>query len=374
MSEIKLVSPSENLGREKSQAKGEAESKVRRGAIVLNLGTPQAPQVKEVRDYLREFLMDPYVIDVPLPIRWMIVNGAVLPTRPAASAEAYRKIWTDRGSPLLVHLLDLSKNVQSVLGEGWLVQPAMRYGQPSIESAFRNFKESGISEVTVFPLYPQYSLAATETSIQECRKVALQVSSEFKLQFLGAFYRHPAFIQSFVEQARNSLKDFKYDHLLFSFHGLPERHVKKTDLSGDHCLKQDQCCSVIGEANKNCYRAQCFQTAHAIARELELKSNQYTVCFQSRLGRNPWIKPYSDHLYESLPSQGVKRVAVMCPAFVADCLETLEEIEIRGKEEFIRHGGEDLRLVPSLNSGENWSRAVAEFFESQSISSEVVAN
>jgi ferrochelatase len=241
----------------------------------------------------------------------------------------------------------------------------MRYGQPSIESVFRKFQQEGILDVTVFPLYPQYSLAATETSIQECRRVAQEVNPEFKLQFVGAFYRDPGLIQAFAEQARNSLKDFEYDHLLFSFHGLPERHVKKTDRSGGHCLQQNECCSVMGEANQDCYRAQCFQTANAIARELGIKPNQYTVCFQSRLGRNPWIKPYTDHLYASLPTQGIKRVAVMCPAFVADCLETLEEIEIRGREEFIRQGGEDLRLVPSLNSSETWSRAVAGIFERQ---------
>lgn len=307
--------------------------------------------------------MDPYVIDVPHPLRWLIVNGAVLPTRPASSARAYREIWTERGSPLLVHLLDLAQKVQVHLGDDWVVQPAMRYGQPSIESALRRFHDLGITDVTVFPLYPQYSLAATETSIQECRRVAQAVSSEFKLEFVGAFYRHSGFIEAFVEQARKTLQDFNYDHVLFSFHGLPERHVKKTDLTGEHCLNRSDCCSTISEANQNCYRAQCYQTAHAIAQQLELKLSDYTVCFQSRLGRNPWIKPYTDHLYESLPSQGVKRVAVICPAFVADCLETLEEIQIRGREEFISKGGEDLRLVPSLNSNESWARVVAGFFE-----------
>ncbi len=349
-----------------NNSENQMQTRTRKGAIVLNLGTPQAPQTREVRAYLREFLMDPFVIDVPGPLRWLIVHGVVLPTRPAKSAEAYRKIWTDRGSPLLFHLLDLAEKVRNHLGEGWVVEPAMRYGQPSIESAFRRLQSEGVTDVTVFPLYPQYSLAATETSIQECRRIAQKVSGDFKLDFVGAFYRHPGFISAYVESVKNSLADYPYEHILFSFHGLPERHVKKTDLTGEHCLNQQECCSVMNEANQNCYRAQCYQTANAMAHSLGLKPDQYTVCFQSRLGRNPWIRPYTDHFYESLPARGVKKIAVVCPAFVADCLETLEEIQIRGKEEFILHGGEDLKLVPSLNSSDSWARVVAGFFSSQS--------
>jgi ferrochelatase len=333
----------------------------RKGAILINVGTPKAPHPPEVREYLKEFLMDPYVIDVPHPLRWLIVNGTILPKRPIASAEAYRKVWTDQGSPLLVHLMGLTQKVQSTLGDGWLVQPAMRYGEPKIETAFLKFKEEGVSEVSVFPLYPQYSLAATETSLQECRRVAKKIDPKMKLRWVKPFYDQSEFIGAFADTVQDSLRDYRYDHLLFSFHGLPERQVKKTDVTGQHCLKGEGCCSAVEGSNRNCYRAQCFHTARTMAQKLGLKPAEYTVCFQSRLGSTPWIRPFTDDLYQELPKRGVKRLGVVCPAFVADCLETLEEIQIRGKEDFIRHGGEDLKLVPSLNSRDSWAQTVSSF-------------
>lgn len=359
MNQMSTIQESKTQVESMSPQKESSASQKVQGAILLNLGTPDAPQASEVRQYLREFLMDPYVIDIPLPVRWLLVNGVILPTRPSKSAEAYQKIWTDRGSPLLFHLLDLVPKVQQQLGSEWRVLPAMRYGKPGIESVLSQFQKEGITDITVFPLYPQYSLAATETSVQQCQKIANRLSPEFRLKFVGAFYNDPGFIRAFAEKTRTHLTGYDYDHVLFSFHGLPERHVKKTDLRGDHCLSQENCCAEMNDANRNCYRAQCFQTAHAIARQLGLEKSRYTVCFQSRLGRNPWIKPYTDHFYESLPARGAKKIAVVCPAFVADCLETLEEIEMRGKEEFVQNGGEDLKLVPSLNSDDVWAQVVA---------------
>ncbi len=335
------------------------------GAILLNVGTPQSPEQGHVKEYLKEFLMDPFVIDIPYLLRWFTVNGLILPRRPAASAAAYQKIWTERGSPLYFHLIDLVDKVQVQLGDAWDVQPAMRYGQPSITKALRGFRDKGIRDVKIFPLYPQYSLAATETGIQECRRLATQLTTqpevhEFNLTFVDPFYHHPLFVDAFAAQVRNAMTDFQYDHLLFSFHGLPERQIKKTDASGAHCLSKSGCCEAVSTQNNSCYRAQCYHTARMIAAKLELKPDAYTVCFQSRLGRTPWIQPFTDQLYQQLPARGVKKLGVVCPAFVADCLETLEEIQIRGKADFIRHGGEDLKLVPSLNSGAAWSRAVAE--------------
>jgi ferrochelatase len=341
---------------------------MRKGLLLVNLGTPESPTTEKVREYLAEFLMDPDVIDIPYPLRWLLVHGAILPKRPAASAEAYRKVWTDRGSPLMNFHLDLTDQVRIELENStpgkWSVEAAMRYGQPSIESKLRKLAQEGIKETHIFPLYPQYSLAATRSSVEETRRAAQRVASqtgtEMRLKFLPAFYQQKDFIEAFAQVARTALADYNYNHLLFSFHGLPERQIKKTDpTGGKHCLADASCCDEISDVNRDCYRAQSFQTAHAIARALQLPREKYTVCFQSRLGRTPWIQPFTDVLYAELPKKGVRKLAVMCPAFVADCLETLEEIQIRGRADFIAQGGEELKLVPSLNATSGWVSAVA---------------
>jgi ferrochelatase len=339
---------------------------MKKGLLLLNLGTPDAPTPEKVRDYLREFLMDPFVIDIPFVFRWLLVHGAILPKRPALSAEAYRKVWTERGSPLLEYLHGLVEQVRAIAPAArWEVKGGMRYGNPSLRSVLSEFKKDGIREVVVFPLYPQYSLAATESSVAATRPIAEELG--LTVRFVPAFYDAPGFIQAFAAVARESLQGYEFDHLLFSFHGLPERQVKKTDRSpaGSHCLQSADCCARITEANRDCYRAQSYATARALAKELGLTPDRYTVCFQSRLGRTPWIKPYTDQLYVDLAGKGVRRVAVMCPAFVADCLETLEEIQIRGREEFKKLGGQDLKLVPSLNASPLWARAVLELAEAR---------
>jgi len=338
-----------------------SSSSPRRGLLLLNLGTPESPQPHHVRTYLKEFLMDPFVVDIPYPLRWLLVHGAILPRRPVASGKAYEKIWTERGSPLLYHLLDLTEKVGKSLDESWMVLPGMRYGNPSLEKAFLEFKNAKVQDMTVLPLYPQYSLSASESSIVECKRLAANLMPDIKLRFIPPFYKDPLFIEAFAKVTRESLSDFQYDHLLLSFHGLPERQIKKTDSTGKHCLASQECCNQLSPPNALCYRAHCFETARLMTQKLGLAPDRYTVAFQSRLGRTPWIKPFSDELYRTLPQQGVKRLAVACPAFVADCLETLEEVQLRGKEEFVRHGGVDLKLVPSLNSNEVWVRAVAEF-------------
>jgi protoporphyrin/coproporphyrin ferrochelatase len=323
------------------------------GAILLNLGTPESPSTADVRRYLREFLMDPFVIDIPAPARWLLVHGLILPRRPASSARAYAQIWTERGSPLLFHLLDLAAEVGALLGPAWRVEPAMRYGQPSLETAARRLK--GVREVVVFPLYPQYSLAATESSYQEARRVLARELPGVPLRLLGDFHAEPGFISSFAETIRETWTQ-GYDHLLYSFHGLPERQIRRLDSSG-HCLSRADCCD--RPAHPRCYRAQCYATARALTRALAVPADRTSVGFQSRLGRTPWIKPYTDHLYVELARQGVRRLAVACPAFVADCLETLEEVQIRGREAFRAAGGEELALIPSLNSRPSWARTVA---------------
>lgn len=338
----------------------ENRSEESKALLLLNLGTPASPTEKDVRTYLKEFLMDPYVLDVPYLLRWFIVHGTILPSRPAVSAEAYRKVWTDKGSPLLIHLNDLKQKVQNQLGSQWNVQAAMRYGNPSIADALEGFRDSHFSEITLLPLYPQYSLAATESSIRACTTLAAKVLPGVKLNVIESFYSFDPFIESFAEVIRKSLDGFSYEHLLFSFHGLPERQIKKTDPSGKFCLMESDCCTRAVSPNRHCYRSQCFTTARLIAKKLNLSEDRFTICFQSRLGKTPWIQPFTDRFYRELPKKGIKKLAVACPAFVADCLETLEEVQIRGRDEFIQNGGEELRLATSLNSSEAWVKAVSE--------------
>jgi ferrochelatase len=333
------------------------------GVLLINLGTPDSPEAGDVRRYLREFLMDPFVVDIPWVARWLLVNGVILPRRPADSAALYRKVWTDRGSPLLYHLLDLVHGVQEQLGGAYVVRPGMRYGSPSIGSALAAFQKDRVDRVIAFPLYPQYSLAATESSLEELRTAARALDFKPPITSVPEFYDDPAFIDCFVERFRETLeRGLAFDHVVFSFHGLPERQIRKTDATGAHCLSRADCCRLDprrpGAPNSRCYRAQCFRTATLIADGLRLAPEQYTVSFQSRLGRTPWIKPYTDVVYDELAARGIRRLAVLSPSFVADCLETLEEIAIRGRSQFERAGGESLSLVPSLNSDAPWVKTV----------------
>lgn len=334
------------------------------GLMLLNLGTPDSTQTRDVRRYLREFLSDPRVIDISPVGRALLLNLIILPFRPAKSAEAYRKIWTDRGSPLLFHGLDLRDKVAAALGDNVQVEFAMRYQNPSVASALARFRESGIDRIMVFPLFPQYSAAAFGSAVEKVYAEADKAWNVPTIQVVPPFYDHPAFIEACAEQARPVLADMEPDRIVMSFHGLPERHVIKSDTSGGrHCLQSKVCCDRIVAANRNCYRAQSFATARAIAAAVEIPSDRYEVAFQSRLGRSPWIKPYTDLRLNELAEQGVKRVAVLSPSFVADCLETLEEIGIRAVADFKAHGGEELRLIPSLNSTDVWVEAVLRILE-----------
>jgi len=333
------------------------------GLLLVNLGTPDEPQTKAVRRYLRQFLSDPYVVDINPVGRWLLLNLIILPLRPAKSAEAYREVWTERGSPLLVHGNDLTDKVRERLGDTWKVELAMRYGNPSIETGLRALHDAGVDRIIVLPLFPQYALATTETAVVEVKRVAEQVGVSAPLSFVGAFYDDPGFLDAFAAVGTSAMGEERPDHVLFSFHGVPERQVRKTDPTGSHCLATDEygaCCNELVEANKNCYRAHCVHTARALAERLELADGSWSVSFQSRLGRIPWIRPYTDEVIIELANQGIKRVAVFCPAFVADCLETIEEIGMRAKEDFDAAGGEELQLVPSLNSAPEWADAVAE--------------
>lgn len=324
---------------------------MKKGVLLINLGTPDAPTTGAVREYLREFLSDPRVIDINPIGRWMLLNLIILPRRPAKSAAAYKSIWTTEGSPLLVNSRALETAVRSALAGEFEVELGMRYGNPSLPQAIDALRARGVTEFTVLPLYPQQSMSATDTSVVRVGELL----PAFKA--IPAFFSHPRFIQAWAEVARPVLSESKPDHLLFSFHGLPLRHVRKGNPGV--CEATGACSVPFGPRNATCYRAQSFETARLIARALSVPEGGYTVSFQSRLGATAWIQPYTDVLLPDLAKKH-KRVAVFCPAFVADCLETVEEIGIRGRELFKAAGGEELTLVPSLNAHPTWVQTVVE--------------
>ena len=332
------------------------------GLLLINLGTPDEPTTPAVRRYLREFLSDPRVIDINAVGRALLLNLIILPTRPSKSAAAYQSIWdAKRGSPLLYHSQDLTTGVREKLGDGWVVELAMRYGNPSIEAGLEKLAAAKVDRIVVLPLFPQYATSSTGTAIARVMELATAKWTVPALDFVPAFFDDAGFLAAFEAVAKPALAAAKSDHVLFSFHGLPVRQITKTDMTGKHCFASETCCDTL--ENPNCYRAQCFATARALASRLGLPAEQYTICFQSRLGRTPWIQPYTDVELDRLAAAGKKRLAVMCPAFVADCLETVEEIGIRAKEQFTAAGGEDLVLVPSLNATPGWVDAVVAIAE-----------
>jgi len=333
------------------------------GLLLINLGTPDAPTTPAVRRYLREFLSDPRVIDINAVGRALLLHLFILPFRPAKSAHAYQQIWDrERGSPLLAYSKELAAGVAAKLGDSWRVELAMRYGNPTIASALSTLRGAGVDRIVVLPLYPQYAASSTATSVARVMELATSTWDTVPLDIVPAFHADPGFLAAFTAVAQPALAEARADHVLFSFHGLPERQIRKSDPNA-HCLR-DGCCDALGPANANCYRAQCYATARDLAARLAI--TDYTVCFQSRLGRTPWIEPHTDVLLDRLAQQGKKRLAVFCPAFVADCLETLEEIGIRARAQFKAAGGEELTLVPSLNATPAWIDAVCAIAERHS--------
>ncbi len=320
-----------------------------KGLLLINLGTPASPKTKDVRRYLREFLMDGRVIDIPWFPRFLLVQGIIAPFRAPKSAEAYAKIWdAQKGSPLLSISRQLLEKVKSKLAGTHHVVLAMNYGNPSITDALEELRQKNVSHIDVLPLYPQYAVSSTGSAIAKVYTEANKHWHTPPIRVLPAFFDHPLFIQSWKEVLEERLKKMNPDLVFFSFHGLPERQIQKTDMSAQHCLQSENCCDTMTSANAYCYRAQCYATAKKIVQALDLKT-PYLVTFQSRLGRTPWIRPYTDILLTEHVQKGAKRIAVVCPAFVADCLETLEEIGIRAREQALSLGAETLELMPSLN-------------------------
>lgn len=334
----------------------------RTGVLLINLGTPDAPTPGAVGRYLREFLMDGYVIDLPKPLRWFLVNVRIVPRRKEQSAKAYQKVHLPEGSPLLVHTRELAAKVAARLNPDdnrYAVEYAMRYGNPSIAASLAKLCAQHLGRIIVLPLYPQYAESSFETAVVETRRRAAELGCSELITFLSPFFDRPEFIDSFASRVVEHLEKYPAEHVVFSFHSLPERHLTK--LNPQHCLRAVDCCERLSEMNRHCYRAQCFFTAKSMARRAKLNTHAYTVSFQSRLGRAKWLGPNTEDLLKSLAQRGIKRVAVSCPSFVADCLETLEEIAIRGRKTFIEAGGEELRLIPSLNSDPAWVETICKW-------------
>ena len=323
------------------------------GYLLINLGTPDSPEVKDVRRYLGEFLMDPHVLDVPWAIRALIVNAFILPFRPKDSAEAYSKIWTPEGSPLLVKSQALADKLQERLDAP--VALSMRYGKPSIADGLLTLHENGVTQVCIVPLYPHYADSTIRTSVDSAMS---HLPSGMQGNVIKPFYKAAENTRAWGETIRRHLPE-QWHHLLFSYHGLPERHLTKADPTNGHCLKQENCCEVDSVAHQTCYRHQVFVTSKEIANYLELPAEKHSVSFQSRLGRIPWLTPYTDHVLEQMPQQGIKHVVVACPAFVVDNLETLEEMGMQGEETFLAAGGESFTLIPCVNDDDLWVDGLA---------------
>ena len=318
----------------------------------MNLGTPDSTAVPDVRKYLREFLMDKRVVDIPSALRWLLVNGIIAPFRAPKSAAEYRKLFTERGSPLKYYTEDVTEMLQHKLGDDYHVEMAMRYQSPSIQSALDNLKEANCPSIHVIPLFPQYASATTGSVIDKVMEITMKWQIIPDVKFTSQFFEHELFVQTVADQGKRLMEKSEYDHFVFSYHGLPERQIRKGSV-GNQC-KLGSCCSSFHERNRFCYRAQCFQTTRLVAEKLGISEEKYTVCFQSRLGKDPWIKPYTEDVLHDLPKQGKIKVLAFSPAFVSDCLETTIEVGQEYKEEFEEAGGEQWDLVPSLNVETTW--------------------
>jgi len=332
-----------------------ASSASKPGVLLINLGSPDSTSVADVRKYLGEFLMDPRVLDAPWPVRWCVVNLAILPKRPVESAEAYKKIWTAEGSPLVVTSRNVQRELQRRVGDALVVELAMRYQNPGIGAAIARLRGQGVTDLLVFPLFPQFAMSSFETAVVRARELAARLAPEMRLKAAEPYYNDPAYIAALVASAADFL-NAGCDHLLFSFHGLPERHLRKANPG--HCLATPGCCETPCPAINTCYRAQCFATVRAFVKAAGVPAEKFSVSFQSRLGRDPWLKPYTDFELPRLAGAGVKKLLVICPAFVSDCLETLEEIAIRGRETFLGAGGSGFALIPCLNNHPRWLDAL----------------
>ncbi|KJD31282.1 ferrochelatase [Tamlana nanhaiensis] len=334
---------------------------MKKGVLLVNLGSPDSPTPKDVKKYLGEFLMDERVIDIPTIARAALVKGIILKTRPKQSAAAYQKIWWDEGSPLIVISERLQAKVQEQLDMP--VGLAMRYGSMTIKKGLQALVDQGVEEVLLFPLYPQFAMATTETITVLAEELREAHFPNLKIESFPAFYNKPEYISVLSNSIKAYLQDKNYDYVLFSYHGVPERHIRKSDITKSHCKIDGSCCATPSKAHEFCYRHQCLEVTRLVAEKLGLEAGTFSTSFQSRLGFDPWLQPYTDRTIERLGKQGVKNMAIVTPAFVSDCLETLEEIAMEGQELFHEVGGNDFTTVPCLNDDQEWASLLATWVE-----------
>lgn len=353
------------------------EPSTQTGVLLVNLGTPNSTATGDVRKYLRQFLMDWRVIDIPAVPRWLLVNGIIAPFRAPKSAKVYREVWLPEGSPLMVYGLALKRKLQQVLGDDFVVELGMRYQNPSVEKALETFKNKGFERIVVVPLFPQYASATSGSVMDEVMRLMRDWQIVPEVTLVHQFFAHPGFLDGVTAvwsdyfAARNKeehdtahfwqteqQREDGYQHVVFSYHGLPERQIRKGDCSGGKCLSAT-CCDTLQANNRSCYRAQCFATTRLLAKAWGLPEGSYTTCFQSRLGNDPWIKPYTEDKLKELAKNGIHRVLALSPSFVADCLETTEEIGIEYKEKFEEAGGHVWDLLPCVNDNDIWVKGLA---------------
>ena len=339
-----------------------------KGVLLVNLGSPDSPNPPEVKKYLEEFLMDERVIDAPKLLRTLLVKGIILNTRPKKSAKAYQKIWWEEGSPLIV----LSERLQAKVQEKVSVPVAlaMRYGNPSIKSGLQDLADQGVTDTLIIPLYPQFAMATTETILVLAEELRQKHFPSMNFTSLPAFYHHADYIRVLANSIQEYLKDKEWEHLLFSYHGVPKRHIRKSDITKSHCKMDGKCCSTPSAAHEFCYSHQCYETTRQVAEYLELKEGTFSTSFQSRLGLDPWLQPYTDKTIEAFAKKGTKKMAVVTPAFVSDCLETLEEIGMEAVEDFEDNGGEQLHVVPCINDREDWINVMSRWIDEWALTPE----
>lgn len=328
-----------------------------KGVLLVNLGSPESTNPKDVKKYLGQFLMDERVIDVPLWARTLLVKGIILNTRPKQSAKAYSKIWWEEGSPLIVLTERLREKVAN--HTQLPVEIAMRYGNPSIESGLQKLHDQGITEVFLVPLYPQYAMATTETILVLAEEIRAKHFPEMKITDLKPFYNNTEYIKVLGDSIAESLDGVDHEHVLFSYHGVPERHIRKSDVTKMHCKIDGSCCMSASKAHEFCYRHQCYETTRMVGQYLGWEPLTYSTSFQSRLGFDPWLQPYTDRTIERMGKEGFKKMAIATPAFVSDCLETLEEIAMEGEEIFHEAGGKDFHTIPCINDRDDWAQLLA---------------
>tara|TARA_R110002072_G_scaffold22615_1_gene79482 strand:+ start:327567 stop:328607 length:1041 start_codon:yes stop_codon:yes gene_type:complete len=334
---------------------------MKKGVLLVNLGSPDSTNPTDVKKYLDEFLMDPRVIDVPKWARILLVRGIILNTRPKKSAEAYQKIWWEEGSPLIV----LSERLQEKVKNNVTIPVAlaMRYGSMTLQKGLQELVDQGVNDVLVVPLYPQFAMATTETIDVKVAELQKEYFPDLEITSLPAFYNKPDYIKVLSDSISEKIKNLDYEHLLFSYHGVPERHIRKSDITSSHCKINDQCCVTPSKAHQYCYRHQCLATTRMVAEKLNLKEGTYSSSFQSRLGFDPWLQPYTDRTIERMGLAGTKKLVVVTPAFVSDCLETLEEIAMEGEEIFHEVGGEEFTVIPCLNDRDDWAAVLSRWIE-----------